>query len=356
MKRIETQALRGIAILGIVLHNYCHFLGFAVKENEFKFDAARPEQFIDKVLTIDTHIFVHLFSFLGHYGVPVFLFLSGYGLVVKYERGTVGKIDAGRFMLGHYMKLFRLMIVGYVVFIVVYCIRSTDALDVYSWDRVVAQLTMTINFLYEAPNKVIKPGPYWFFGLMLQLYALYALVYYRLRNPVVAVVSVAICWVAQLLSPTDQVLNYMRYNFIGGVLPFVMGIMYGRYGRDVGRRACVAVALLSAVAVVAGGFLRGTWLWVPVFVVSGAVATVRLLPSVVLNGCAWIGGLSAALFTAHPVVREVVVSHYRHVDIYFGQVVYLLASVALAMLFARISRIGKKTELYAPDEKRQGIL
>ena len=35
----ESKALRGIAILGIILHNYCHFLGFAVKENEYTFNS-----------------------------------------------------------------------------------------------------------------------------------------------------------------------------------------------------------------------------------------------------------------------------------------------------------------------------
>ena len=48
LSRTESAALRGIAILGIILHNYCHFLGFAVKENEYKFDPARPMQFFDK--------------------------------------------------------------------------------------------------------------------------------------------------------------------------------------------------------------------------------------------------------------------------------------------------------------------
>jgi uncharacterized membrane protein YeiB len=33
ISKLESQALRGIAILGIILHNYCHFLGQAVKEN-----------------------------------------------------------------------------------------------------------------------------------------------------------------------------------------------------------------------------------------------------------------------------------------------------------------------------------
>ena len=85
LSRTESAALRGIAILGIILHNYCHFLGFAVKENEYKFDSSRPMQFFDKLFSLDSDLFIHIFSFLGHYGVPIFLFISGYGLVKKYE-------------------------------------------------------------------------------------------------------------------------------------------------------------------------------------------------------------------------------------------------------------------------------
>lgn len=33
----ECSALRGLAIIGIFLHNYCHWLGPAVKENEYQF-------------------------------------------------------------------------------------------------------------------------------------------------------------------------------------------------------------------------------------------------------------------------------------------------------------------------------
>ena len=33
-----------------------------------------------------------------------------------------------------------------------------------------------------------------------------------------------------------------------------------------------------------------------------------------------------------PLMREIIIPHYRHTDIYFGIAVYLLASVAAAML------------------------
>lgn len=336
------DALRGIAIAAIVLHNYCHFLGFAVKENEYRFAAERPALFMDKLLAMDSDLFIHCFSFLGHYGVPLFLFLSGYGLVRKYELSGCAAPVAWRFLLRHYVKLLRLMVIGYALFIGVYCLRSANAAEVFSWDRVLAQLTMTINAVYAEPDRVIKPGPYWFFGLMMQLYALYILLLHRNRKTAVALAVVVGCAVVQMLCSTDEALNYARYNFVGGALPFVAGVLLAR---QVGRAPrlnaktaawCVAVAVLSAAAVLWGGMQRDTWLWVPLFVVSGAVATVWLLPRCVVSGCAWLGGVSAALFVVHPVVREVVIAHYRHTDIYFGIAVYVLAATALAILLRHV--------------------
>ena len=97
----ESKALRGIAILGIILHNYCHFLGFAVKENEYTFTASKPRQLLERMLTLDDNLFIHVMSFFGHYGVPVFLFISGFGLVYKYERSTPTRVRALPFIGFH---------------------------------------------------------------------------------------------------------------------------------------------------------------------------------------------------------------------------------------------------------------
>ena len=37
LSRTECNALRGLAIIGIFLHNYCHWLNPIVKENEYQF-------------------------------------------------------------------------------------------------------------------------------------------------------------------------------------------------------------------------------------------------------------------------------------------------------------------------------
>lgn len=334
----ESKALRGIAIMGIVLHNYCHFHGFAVKENEYTFDAGRPMAFFERLQEFDKDLFIHFFSFFGHYGVPVFLFVSGFGLVMKYETHSTGSVKPLSFIGKHYIKLLRLMIIGYLVFMGVYFIRHDSAAEVFTFERIVEHITMTVNFLEPRPDRIILPGPYWYFGLMLQLYVLYALVLNRWRCVYLILSLVAACWLAQVLCQSSfDALNLLRYNFIGAMLPFATGIVYARYGKLLSKYAYLTIAVVSAVAVFAGSMCFHSWLWVPLFVVTGAVATVRILPAWIIRPCAWMGGVSAALFVTHPIVREVVITHYRQVDIYFGIAIFVLASVSLAMILGKVN-------------------
>jgi len=336
----ESKALRGIAILGIILHNYCHFMGFAVKENEYTFTAAKPVMLWDRILAPDHNLFVHILSFFGHYGVPVFLFISGFGLVRKYEQGTSAPVRALPFIGTHYLKLLRLMFLGYIGFAVVSWLHP-HGYHGYTVGRVVAQLLMYINLLPD-PDHIIKPGPYWFFGLMLQLYIVYRLLIYR-RSTSCVLALIVVCWAVQaVLTPgVDQggeMLNRIRYNFIGGMLPFGMGVVYARHGRELTAWGYAAVALVSAAAVFAGSFLFQTWLWVPLFVVTGAVATVRLLPAAALRPCMWVGGISSALFVVHPILREIIIRMSYRGMVYTGIALYVVMSVVCALLFARLMR------------------
>ena len=336
----QSKALRGIAIIGIILHNYCHFLGFAVKENEYTFTASKPRALLDRVLELNGDLFVHLFSFFGHYGVPVFLFISGFGLVLKYERAEARRVPVAPFIGFHYVKLLRLMFLGYIGFAVVSYVHPHGYHGYNTW-RVVAQGLMYINLLPD-PDHIIKPGPYWFFGLMLQLYAVYRLAIYR-RGSWITVALVAVCWVAQAVftpdnDPGGETLNRIRYNCVGGMLPFGAGVLYARHGRLLTNAGYAAVLLVSAVAVVAGSFWFQSWLWVPLFVVTGAVATIKLLPAAAVNATVWVGAVSSALFVVHPITREIIIKMSYRGQVYTGIVVYLAASFLLAWLFKFIFR------------------
>ncbi len=340
----QTQALRGVAILGIVLHNYCHFLGFAVKENEYTFTASRPRDFMARLACPDHDLFVHAMSFLGHYGVPVFLFVSGYCLVLKYERGGNGGTGALPFVGRHYAKLLRLMFLGYIGFVVV-SLMHLHGYRGYTFGRVMAQLLMYINLLPH-PDRIIRPGPYWFFGLMLQLYVAYRLLLYR-RPSWWTLALVAVCWAVQAafppsLDPGGETLNRIRYNMPGSMLPFGLGILYARHGVGMAAPWRVSIVAVSALGVLLGGLCFQSWLWVPLFVVSGAVATVGLLPGAALRPLVWAGGISAALFVMHPIAREMTIGIARRGHVYPGILAYLAASVLLAyVLKVLLKRIGQ---------------
>lgn len=344
---VESKALRGIAILGIMLHNYCHFLGFAVKENEYTFNPDKPRMFLDKLLALDHNLFVHIMSFLGHYGVPVFLFISGFGLVRKYEQGTSSEVRPLSFIGSHYVKLLRLMFLGYIGFAVVSYLHPHGYHGYTVW-RVAAQLLMYINILPD-PDHIIKPGPYWFFGLMLQLYIVYILFVYRKKSSYVLAL-IAACWLLQTIfmpsnDPGGEILNRIRYNFIGGMLPFGVGILYARHGISLSRSSYIAVAAVSAAAVFAGGFYFQSWLWVPLFVVTGAVATIKLFPQQALMPCVWFGAISSALFVVHPITREIIIRMSYRGQVYTGIIVYLLASILLAWIFKLLFRYLPKPEV-----------
>ncbi len=344
--------MRGIAILGIVLHNYCHWLGVAVKENEYTFSLAKADGLARAIANPTWDLPVHLLSFFGHYGVPVFLFLSAYGLTMKYENG--GAEDrVWAFLKAHFLKLFSMMIVGFAAFIMID--RMTPGPRHYQLTDVVTQLLL-VNNLMPDPDHVIWPGPYWFFGLMMQLYVVYRLFLYK-RHWGVTVAFMLVCTLLQALcSPDGDTMNRLRYNFIGGMLPFGLGLLYGRLAetkwedslrwkpeRALAKVSCTAIAVLLLVLVVYNwSFDFQSWLWVPVAVCLLCVLTVKVLPEKVNDLLVWVGAVSSAMFVCHPITRKIFIPISRQGDTYTGLLMYMVATFVLAMGFSYILQKKKK--------------
>ena len=86
MNKTFQTILKGYAILFIILHNYCHLKEFGLpQENEMSFTSLNWEIFIQHVTSSPIMLIPDLLSFVGWIGVPVFVFLSGFGLTKKYE-------------------------------------------------------------------------------------------------------------------------------------------------------------------------------------------------------------------------------------------------------------------------------
>lgn len=342
LSRAECTAMRGIAILAIVLHNYCHFIGKIVKENEYQFFTSNNDRLWHVLTNPDELLPVHLLSYFGHYGVPVFLFLSGFGLVKKYEHGD--RVANLPFVRYNYLKLLRMLIVGFSLFIIVDML--TPGRFQFHWYNVVAQLAMYINVLPE-PDRIIWPGIYWFFGLMIQLYIIYRLLLYR-RNSWWVVGLIAICWALQAFcDPEGETLNRLRYNSIGGMLPFGLGIIVARIpnvGTFHSQRGNIsfptweylAALLISTVLIVVMCFWYQAWFWIPALIIIGTIALVKVMPKWMLSIITWIGSISAAMFVAHPIARKLFITVAWKQDIYDGLMLYVIATIALSWAVKQI--------------------
>lgn len=393
LSRAECNALRGLAIIGIFLHNYCHWLGPIVKENEYQYFQDRVDAINQALTHPDWLLPMHLLSFFGHYGVPIFLFLSAYGLVLKYEHKPdvaasinspteIIQIQLRRiwgFIRYHYLKLFKMMIVGFVAFTMIDAI--TPGRHHYQVMDIVSQLLMFNNILPN-PDKIIWPGPYWFFGLMMQFYIIYRLFLYR-RHWGVTVAFIAICELILLAcDPEGDALNRWHYNFIGGMLPFGMGLLTARYGEPFTYRLCAIVVLPSIFMVYyfSNGYLY--WTFVPLAVVFTSICIIKLInlkeskeyrssrssdnspqtkktnvctpelretPKLLLQKIfhflQWMGSISAALFVCHPITRKIFIPISRKGDMYTGLLLYIIASICLAWLFNELmKRIPNPTQ------------
>ena len=80
----DTLLYKGLAITMIVLHNFLHWVYPKVGENEMTFREYRFEKFLDVVINHSEYIVQVFFGYFGHFGVQVFIFLSAYGIAVKY--------------------------------------------------------------------------------------------------------------------------------------------------------------------------------------------------------------------------------------------------------------------------------
>lgn len=356
LTRTECNALRGLAIIGIFLHNYCHWLRPVVKENEYQY----IQRNVDNLYQVlqgswDELFFFHILSFFGHYGVPIFLFLSAYGLTMKYEQKlptgptnnqeTQAALPLFGFIKYHWLKLFRMMIVGFVAFTMVDNI--TKGPHLYKVMDIFGQMGL-FNNLLPHPDDIIWPGPYWFFGLMLQLYIVYRLLLYR-RHWLWNVGLIVLCLAIQLAcDPESDALNRWRYNFIGGMLPFGAGLLYARYVHAWSTATNFVAFILSVFAILLMSFSYLTWYFVPLAICIASITFVKLISRLeVAIGCkslsfmnilSWVGSISAALFVCHPITRKIFIPISKAGDYWTGLLLYIIASLCLAWLFKELMK------------------
>ena len=339
LSKDECTILRGLGILAILLHNYCHWLEGALMENELTFVQERSDAFYAYAAHPDGNAFLLFFSFFGHYGICVFLFLTGYGLTVKYMLQKTERESFLPFMWRHYKKLLWLLVGGYALYQLVIFVGtgsfSGNALD---W---ASMLTMTSNFF----GSDFWPKPYWYFGLTMQMYLLFYLLVYRAGSNRQIMAALSVMVVLSLLpqfifAPDGDVVKLLRNNFFIGMLPFTMGVTVALYRKKL--TDCMKTPYLLIACAVSGVLLFFSnvnlvlWSVAPFFVVVFSFCLVKLLPWLVSKPFKWLGVFSAALFVIHPTTREICI-HKLHLASapHTELLIFILLTIVVAYVYHR---------------------
>lgn len=336
MTKKECSVLRGIAILFIVLHNYCHWLSFAVHENEFSFNLEYYFNFWNSIQW--NTVFFQFFSFWGHLGVPVFVMLSGYGLVLKYDNSTINKRS---FIIKHYKKLCFPMIGGLIsYYIIQYVINFSghfDVTDIIPVKKLVAQISLIINLLPH-PQRLIHPGPYWYFSMTMQLYIIYLFLVYKQPTRYIIVIAISFLAFSCFLEQRQQILIWTKYNAIGWLLPFAYGVILGRTNHRYSTHQAFILSVFIFMLIPFFGFAYITWLLIPLLIALVANNLVTFLPKCLTNIFGIIGEKSLYIFVLHPIARELTI-RYGKTNPYLGIILYIILTLTLAYIIMTTSKL-----------------
>jgi peptidoglycan/LPS O-acetylase OafA/YrhL len=173
----DTTIIKGFAILCIVLHNFFHWLTPMPGENEFDFSPLRIQKLFDLLGQYPGECINTLLSYFGHFGVQLFLLVSGFGLafsMLRRERSW------GVFMLERLKKLYPLLIVGVLVCFLGCILMNGRMFVKEEWREIGYKLLFIQTLLPESGTSF--NGPWWFFCLIFQLYLLFPLLFRCIRK------------------------------------------------------------------------------------------------------------------------------------------------------------------------------
>ena len=314
ISRKQCNELRGLAILAIIFHNFLHQTRFGfTTQNESSFDPARTQEFLGRVFHEGFwNSLGEVFSFLGWIGVPVFVFLSGYGLVKKYEQGST-PLKIKTYVKHSWLKLFLLMLPG-----VLFCALYNQFMGLgglHTHIRYAIYLSLLGNFV---GIDTMTPSIYWYFGLTFELYLVYIL-FNRFRSKrllLICMIAPLILQLGLLLLGQDNLVHFNLRNFIGWLPVFGTGIYLGRYEKPhvensekpSSRWLYLLLLLLSSGLIVLCNVSPWSWVLIHFAALLFFYSLIKVFDGLtpVKSLFAFIGTYASFIFASHPIARIII--------------------------------------------------
>jgi len=346
--------MKGVAVLCITIHNLCQIKDWGFVEcNESTYKTDRIVEFNNHLFSFHPNLLGDIFSFWLFYGVPVFIFLSGYGMEYKYGGGHIANMRL-RLLFGNYVKFAVLVFPAYFVYVLLNSVLGHCS---YSFCSILTQLTFT-NVLFLGVVE-IAPMSYWYFAATLQLYLIYYFFLHKHSNTnliiwTLVTLTIQILFLYNLDSPfCENALRYIRHIFVGWFPYFALGIYWHRIksplkGEYVESKLSHLIKFfVSLVLLYFCAQNKYTWLLTPIF----AILLTNDLAEIIKGNhnlkrfFLFCGKYSACVFVLGPLIRFFVFRILKHVDnmavFYLSLIVYVCVCLLTAVLYNRFVNMIK---------------
>jgi len=221
----ETAFIKAFGMLFILFHNYSHHVKPWLGENEFSFSYQYTASFLSLIKENPIDISRLLFAFFGHYGVQLFIFISGYGLFLSYKDKPV---KWWPFFRKHLVKFYPAYLLAICFYLILFPWHYHTSFHPWVFKFAILDLLFIQNFVPGAVYQLV--GPWWFFSLIVQLYAVFPFILILFhRYGIKAVIGIGIiAWIITLcFNSVAGGYGYNLYYFFISRLPvFCLGIYF----------------------------------------------------------------------------------------------------------------------------------
>ncbi len=355
----DSNFLKGIAIIFIVLHNLFLHIIPKIGQNEFWFSENCYKNFLIIIKSNPLEIINSFFDFFGHYGVQAFIVLSAYGITKSYE---TKKPKYFSFIFQRIQKIYPAFILSAILYIIISIIKNYY-LDNETIEDLLIQLFLVANFI---PGKaMVINGPWWFFSFIFQFYFVFPLLYrllIRFGEKSLIIVGLSGIVLSYFLYKPLINQNINIYHLLIGHIPELCLGMIVAYKKEI--KLPVWIIILFSVLFVFGNV--NYYLW-PLTNLSASILFIFSIKYFVIlknkyysisKVITYIGVISLFIFSTHGLIRKGFINLANSIDSPFYSLliasIYLLTSIIVGYLLYKIEnysgeKLFKKKRLYIPS-------
>lgn len=253
----DTLLIKGFAIFCIVFHNYFHWLYHATKENEFGFSSSNFPNMIAAITSSPQEILHAFFTYFGHFGVVLFIFISAYGLTKSHSEFN----SYPNFIISRFKKIYPPVIIAIILWLVIFG-RKQGVLGpiIYLGDNIESVTYVLLGISNLIPGYAMKPvGPWWFIPFILQFYLLFPLLIKLAKQYKYSmlVISIAGLLVNMFLNPV--LIQHYQINLLFTPIGHLPEICLGIYSAKFRFNINLPIKLMTVTAFVLSNLYEHWW-------------------------------------------------------------------------------------------------